>query len=83
VRLALLLIQNPLSIQKSSYFAKMLNNFIKVNRPEPVKAGIEPGYFTRESDIPETIQALLEGGQILVEEFYSNGLYLLRELTTF
>lgn len=61
----------------------MFNNFLQVNRPEPIKAGIEIGSFTRESDIPETIQALLAGEQILVEEFYSNGLYLLRELTTY
>ena len=61
----------------------MINNLLQVNRPEPIKSGIEIGSFTRESDIPETIQALLEGEQILVEEFYSNGLYLLRELTTY
>jgi hypothetical protein len=63
---------------------KMFNNFLlQVNRPEPIKAGIETGSFIRESDITRTIQALLAGEQILVEEFYSNGLYLLRELTTY
>ncbi len=54
----------------------MINNLLQVNRPEPIKSGIEIGSFTRESDIPETIEALLAGEQILVEEFYSNGLYL-------
>lgn len=61
----------------------MSNNFLQVNRPEPIKTEIEIESFTRESDIQETIQALLEGKQILVEEFYSNGLYLLRELTIY
>jgi len=61
----------------------MLKSFLQVNRPEPIKAEIEIKSFTRKSDIPETIQALLAGEQILVEEFYSNGLYLLRELSTY
>jgi len=61
----------------------MSNNLLQVNRPEPIKAGIETGSFTRESNIPETIQALLAGKQILVAEYYSNGLYLLRELSTY
>ena len=61
----------------------MINNLLHVNRPEPIKSGIEIGTFTRESDIPETIETLLAGEQILIEEFYSNGLYLLRELTTY
>ncbi|HAN76304.1 MAG TPA: methyltransferase type 11 [Bacteroidales bacterium] len=59
----------------------MLNNFLQVNRSEPIKAGIEIVSFTQESDIQETIQALLAGKQVLVEDFYSNGLYILRELT--
>ncbi len=54
-----------------------------LNRPEPVNAGMEAGSFTRESDVRETIQVLLSGEQVLVEEFYSDGLYLLRELTTY
>ena len=61
----------------------MCNNILQVNRPEPIKAEIEIGTFTRASDIPETLQALQAGDQILVEEFYSNGLYLLQELTSF
>ncbi|WP_194774595.1 methyltransferase [Pararhodonellum marinum] len=61
----------------------MVNNTLQVNRPEPIKAGIDIGSFTRKSDIRETIQTLLAGKQILVEEIYSNGLYLLRELTSY
>jgi len=61
----------------------MSNNLLQVNRPEPIKTEIEIRPFTRESNIPETVQALLAGKQILVEEFYSNGLYLLRELSTY
>jgi hypothetical protein len=61
----------------------MSNEFLQINRPEPIKTDIDTGVFTRESDIQETIQALLDGKYILVEEFYSNGLHLLRALTTF
>jgi len=61
----------------------MYNNLLQANRPEPVKAGNRIGSFIRESDVQETIQALLAGEQILIEEFFSNGLYLLRELTNY
>jgi len=61
----------------------MLNKSLQVNRPEPITADINIRSFTQESDIPDTIQALLASEYILVEEFYSNGLYLLRELSTY
>jgi hypothetical protein len=61
----------------------MSNNSLQVNRPEPISTEIEIESFTQDSDINETIRALLQGRQILVEEFYSNGLYLLRELASY
>jgi hypothetical protein len=53
---------------------------IKANRPEPINPGIETGSFIQGTDIQATIDALLEGKYILVEQYYSNGLVLLNEL---
>lgn len=61
----------------------MFINSNNINRPEPITLGIKTGSFSRKSDIDETIQALLAGKQILVDEFYSNGLHLLRELSSY
>jgi len=58
----------------------MISTDLKVNRPEPIKSGVEIGSFIRETDISLTIDALLAGEYILIEEFYSNGLALLNEL---
>lgn len=60
----------------------MSNTVLRVNRPKPIQMDVEIDSFTRGSDSSETIQALLAGKQILIEEFYSDGLYLLKELTT-
>ncbi len=59
---------------------KIISADLKVNRPEPIKSGDEFISFIRETDINETIDALLEGKYILIEEFYNNGLTLLNEL---
>jgi hypothetical protein len=62
---------------------EMISADLKVNRPEPIKSGVEIGSFIRETDIQETIDALLSGEYILIEEFYSNGLVLLNELQSY
>lgn len=62
---------------------EMISTDLKVNRPEPIKSGVEIGSFVRETDIQETIDALLAGEYILIEEFYSNGLALLNELQSY
>lgn len=62
---------------------EMISTELKVNRPEPIKSGVEIGSFVRETDIQETIDALLAGEYILIEEFYSNGLALLNELQSY
>jgi hypothetical protein len=61
----------------------MNNNSLTINRPEPIILGLEIDSFSRKSDIHKTILALHNGEQILVDEFYNNGLELLRELTVF
>lgn len=59
----------------------MSPNQLQVHRPEPIHLEEDIAVFTRKSDIRETIQILLSGRQVLVEELYSNGLDLLRELS--
>jgi hypothetical protein len=58
----------------------MISDDLKVNRPELIKGEIETVSFTQKTDIKKTIDALLAGKYILIEEFYSNGLTLLYEL---
>ncbi|UJP65947.1 methyltransferase [Mongoliitalea daihaiensis] len=61
----------------------MSPNPLQVHRPEPIHEGDEILSYTRKSDIQETIQILLSGKQVLVEEYYSNGLDLLKELSSY
>ncbi len=53
---------------------------LQVNRPEPIGLDIEVTYFTQKTDTQETINALLAGEHILIEDLYSSGLDLLRKL---
>lgn len=59
---------------------ELISTDLKVNRPEPIKLEIKIRSFNRETDIQETINALLAGKYVLIDGFYSNGLYLLNEL---
>ncbi len=58
----------------------MLNIELKVNRPEPIDTGIEVRSFIKGNEVQETINVLLEGKFVLINEFYSDGLMLLNEL---
>lgn len=58
----------------------MLNTELKVNRPEPIDTGVEVRSFIKGNDVQETINVLLEGKFVLINEFYSDGLLLLNEL---
>lgn len=53
---------------------------IKVNRPEPIKSNVKMTPFKRGTDFKKTVDALIDGKFILIEEYYSNGLDLLHEL---
>lgn len=53
---------------------------IEANKPKPISSGIKLELFNSDSDIKSTIKILEEGKFILVTEFYSNGLLLLKEL---
>ncbi|MCD4663679.1 MAG: methyltransferase [Bacteroidales bacterium] len=53
---------------------------IQVNRPEPIVSDIEVVPYKRRMNPQMAIYALLEGDFVLIVDFYSNGLILLREL---
>ncbi len=53
---------------------------IEVNKPEPIASGKKTKSFKRGTDVQLTIEALEAGNPILITEFYSNGLSLLKEL---
>jgi hypothetical protein len=60
-----------------------INTNITINKPQPIKSGVDCTYFNRETDIEEAIDTLLLGKYILIEGFYSNGLNLLNALQTY
>jgi len=53
---------------------------ININRPEPIVSGKKLELFSRASDVKRTIKTLESGKPVLITEFYSNGLFLLKEL---
>lgn len=57
------------------------NQPLQAHRPEPIVLEGEILSYTRTTPTEEAIQALLSGKQVLVEDLYSNGLDLLRELS--
>lgn len=62
---------------------EIISTDLKVIRPEPIESGVKLGSFTKETDIQVTIDALLAGEYILIEELYSNGLALLNGLQSY
>lgn len=57
-----------------------INKDIQVNRPEPIVSDIEVAFYKRKMDPQIAIEILLDGGFVLIVDFYSNGLALLSEL---
>ena len=53
---------------------------INVNRPELILSSKQLALFNRATDVKLTIKALEAGESILITAFYSNGLFLLKEL---
>ncbi len=56
---------------------------LQANRPEPITTEDEVILFKRGTDVDSTIKSLLEGKNVLIDEFYNNGLALLNELQTY
>jgi|GEM_PF-5373973 len=57
-----------------------MNADIPINKPQPILNPKELTLFDRNTNIRSAIQALESGTPILVTEFYSNGMLLLKEL---
>lgn len=74
---------HPESPYLASMNKEMIFTDLKVNRPEPIESKVEIRAFRLGSDIKDTIDALLDGKSILIEEYYSNGLLLLKELQSY
>ena len=53
---------------------------LKVNRPEPIDINTKTTGFKRGTDLKKSVEALVAGEYVLIEEYYSNGLDLLHEL---
>lgn len=56
---------------------------IHVNKPEPFVSDKQLYAFKRDTDLKLTIQVLEAGNPVLITEFYSNGLSLLKELHSY
>ncbi len=56
---------------------------LAINKPEPIKSGVEITCFNQKTDIQEAIDTLLSGKYLLIEGFYSNGLNLLNALQSY
>lgn len=59
-----------------------MNTDIKLNRPEPVVVGNHIELFGSDTDLQHTLKILEAGKSVLIAEFYSDGLSLLKALKT-
>jgi hypothetical protein len=57
-----------------------MNIDVEVNKPEPISNVENIELFTNDMAFGPTIEALNEGKQILIKEFYNDGISLLKEL---
>ena len=57
-----------------------MSEAIQVNKPTPTLAGEKLIRFDSTSDVKETIYAMKDGSLVLITDFYSNGMLLLKEL---
>lgn len=57
-----------------------MNSIIEVNKPEAISADVEVIPFDKNTDIESTIKALNNGMYVWINEFYSDGIFLLREV---
>lgn len=53
---------------------------IEVTKPEPILVGEELSSFDRRTEVSSTIEALEKGEAILINKFYSDGIFLLKEV---
>lgn len=53
---------------------------VKINKPEPIDIGLKCKTYNQDADIKSTIEALNLGEYILISEFYSDGITLLKHI---
>ncbi len=56
---------------------------LQVNRPEPIEKDIETIPYNAKIDPQKAIEDILNGNNLLIEDFYSTGLSVLHELNTY
>ena len=63
----------------------MPNSALVANKPVPIPLGdgLDAFPYVRNTNIDSAINELLQGKNVLIDEFYSNGLVLLKELHTY
>jgi 16S rRNA G966 N2-methylase RsmD len=57
-----------------------MNSEIQIHKPTPISPGEELIRFDSNTDVRETLYAMRDGKSVLITEFYSNGMLLLKEL---
>lgn len=57
-----------------------MNSIIEVNKPEAISADVKVIPFYKNTDLESTIKALNHGMYVWINEFYSDGIFLLREV---
>src|SRR5690625_522133 len=57
-----------------------MNIDIEVNKPEQILVDVEVTPFAKDTDLESTIKALDNGAYVWINELYSDGIFLLREL---
>ena len=57
-----------------------MNSEIQINKPTPTIPGEEVIKFDSTTDVRATIYSMKEGASVVITEFYSNGMTLLKEL---
>lgn len=57
-----------------------MNSEIQINKPTPTIPGEEIIKFDSTTDVRATIYSMKDGASVLITEFYSNGMTLLKEL---
>ncbi|AUC22989.1 methyltransferase type 11 [Polaribacter sejongensis] len=57
-----------------------MSSALKINKPTPIHPGDDLIKFDSNTDVRETLYAMREGQSVLITEFYSNGMLLLKEL---
>jgi tRNA1(Val) A37 N6-methylase TrmN6 len=57
-----------------------MNSELQINKPTPTIPGEELIKFDSTTDVKKTIYAMKDGASVLITEFYSNGMTLLKEL---